>query len=316
MRDKSNVPEIDVCVVTYRRPELLYKLLQSLDTQVTLKLFSYRVIVVDNDHLKTAKAVVRGIKPKKYSICYSVEPKKNISLARNKSLGLCTGEYVAIIDDDEGADKHWLLNLYQAALKYQADIVFGRVETIFPPNTSEYIRKSLIFDVAQPSSGANVGMEFYNSGNSFFKRSVIERASMRFDPQFGNTGGEDTRFFEELKQKGCSAVWCNEAVIYHYYPPSRVSLRWILQRAFRIGNNNIRLQGDDHWLASKSSYRIIQLGLAVKNILKLAIRFGSSILNDKFDCNYKIQLVNQLLVLLFYLGEMLSLFEYRYREYR
>jgi succinoglycan biosynthesis protein ExoM len=290
--------------------------LESFERQLTLGLFTYNVIVVDNDHRRTASAVVRRIEPKKFTIRYDIEPKKNIALARNKCLNLCMGDYIAMIDDDERAEKDWLLNLYLAALKYQADIVLGRVKAIFPPKTPEYIRKSLIFDLRRPISGAIVDMEFYGAGNAFFKRSIIETTSIRFDPQFGKTGGEDTRFFGELRQKGYLSVWCNEAVVYHYYPQSRASLRWILQRAFRLGNNSTRLRGDTHWLRSRSPHHIDQLSLSVKNLSKSTFKFLASLLNAKLASGYKTNVVNQLSPLAFYFGEILSLFNYRYHEYR
>jgi succinoglycan biosynthesis protein ExoM len=313
---KSDIPEIDVCVNTYNRPRLLKKLLISLDNQNTFGQFTYRVIVVDNDRQQTASAVVREIKPINYSISYAVESEKNIALARNKALNLCTGDYIATIDDDEWADKSWLLNLYQASIKYQADVVIGRTKPIFPQNTPKYIKESLFFNRDRPLSGSIVGSAFYNTGNSFFKRSIIRKTSLSFDPQFGETGGEDTRFFEDLKLKGYPAVWCDEAIVSHYYPPDRARLRWMLRRIFRYGNNARHFRRDDYWLIVESPHRIIQLMHILKSTAKFSLKFLKSILHATSKVENKSILLNYLLGVAFCIGEISSLFNYRYREYR
>ena len=51
-------------------------------------------------------------------ISYDVEPEQNIALARNRAIGNASGEYVALIDDDEFPDKQWLLTLYEAIDRY------------------------------------------------------------------------------------------------------------------------------------------------------------------------------------------------------
>jgi succinoglycan biosynthesis protein ExoM len=49
---------ITVCICTYKRPLLLAKLLTGLQNQTSEELFSYSVVVVDNDANETAKETV------------------------------------------------------------------------------------------------------------------------------------------------------------------------------------------------------------------------------------------------------------------
>jgi succinoglycan biosynthesis protein ExoM len=307
---------IDVCVVTYRRLHLLKKLLLSLDRQIKHNLFSYQVIVVDNDRQRTAKTVVERFEPKNCSIRYVVEPEKNIALARNRALNLCAADYIATIDDDETADECWLLNFFNAAVQYRADVLFGRVEPVFEAKTPEYMKKCPIFNRERLPSGSIIGIESYNTGNAYFKRGAIENESLRFDPRFGQTGGEDTHFFDQLKQKGYPAVWCDEAVVFHYYPPERARLRWILQRTFRLGNNAIYIMGDEHWLLTQSSQRFKQMACLVESIAKTAVKMFRCFLFKTDGQNNTSQVLNHLLIIAVRMGELLSLFNYRYREYR
>jgi succinoglycan biosynthesis protein ExoM len=313
---EAGTKSIDVCVVTYRRLHLLKKLLSSLDRQITDNLFSYQVIIVDNDRQWTAKAVIDEFEPKNYTIQYAVEPEKNIAIARNRALNLCAADYIATIDDDETAHKCWLLNFFNAAAQYQADILFGRVEPTFEAKTPEYIIKCPVFNRERLPSGSIVGIESYNTANAYFKRSVIDSESMRFNPRFGQTGGEDTHFFDQLKQKGYPAVWCDEAVVFHYYPPERARMRWILQRTFRVGNNAIHIMGDEHWLMAQSSQRFKQMVCLIESIAKTVVKMFKCFLFQRDGENNTSQILNHLLIIAVRMGELLSLFNYRYREYR
>ena len=49
---------IEVCICTYKRKELLTRLLQELENQITDKLITYSIVVVDNDYNQTAKDTV------------------------------------------------------------------------------------------------------------------------------------------------------------------------------------------------------------------------------------------------------------------
>ena len=48
------------------------------------------------------------------------------------SVDKSSGDYIAIIDDDETADKHWIRNLIDTLVKFDADVVFGYVLPVFP----------------------------------------------------------------------------------------------------------------------------------------------------------------------------------------
>src|SRR5579864_121377 len=49
---------ITVCICTYKRPQLLERLLRALGQQSTGGFFSYSIVVADNDRLKSAETVV------------------------------------------------------------------------------------------------------------------------------------------------------------------------------------------------------------------------------------------------------------------
>ena len=77
-------------------------LLDRIQKQRTDNLFTYSVVVVDNDFRESAKEVVCLFKEEaSIPVDYYCEPEQNISLARNMALRNARGNYVAFIDDDE-----------------------------------------------------------------------------------------------------------------------------------------------------------------------------------------------------------------------
>src|SRR5664280_1724691 len=57
-RPKIGTKHISVCICTYKRPWLLKRLLGEIGKQETGGLFSYSIVVADNDALRSAEATV------------------------------------------------------------------------------------------------------------------------------------------------------------------------------------------------------------------------------------------------------------------
>lgn len=314
MVDMSSIkPTIDICIATYKRPDLLKKLLISLITQETSGEFTFNIIVVDNDAQRSAEATVREFATKGQKIIYDVEPEQNIALARNRSLSHATGDYIATIDDDEYADSRWLLNLHKTMISYKADVVHGPVSRIFHKNTPSYIRKSKTFNLPNPPTGSTENY-ICATNNSLFRRTLIEHMATPFDPSFGGTGGEDIRFFENLRKQGYKMIWCREAQVFEFIPPKRANLVWILKRNFKIGNNRHRLYGKGPFINNLSKqgeilyicWKLVMLGCAVPLF----------ILGGIFNGMFTIKAINCLARIGFYIGVISSFLNFRYEQYR
>jgi succinoglycan biosynthesis protein ExoM len=90
-----------VCICTYRRPELLGPLLEALAAQETGGRFAYLVVVIDNDHARSAEAVVRRFAASSpLAVRYDVEPRQNIARARNRAVEHATGDFVVMATFD------------------------------------------------------------------------------------------------------------------------------------------------------------------------------------------------------------------------
>ena len=138
----SEPKHISVCVCTFKRPRFLERLLQKLGDQETAGLFTYSIVVADNDQMQSAKDVVSAFAAaSKIPITYCVEPRQNIPLARNKALENTSGDFAAFIDDDEFPSHDWLLTLLRACGAYGVDGVVGPVKRYFDEEPPKWIVK-------------------------------------------------------------------------------------------------------------------------------------------------------------------------------
>lgn len=228
---------ISVCICTYKRPQLLSNLLNKLQDQVTENLFTYSVVVVDNDILQSAGETVRQWQSKStMPIDYYCEPEQNISLARNKAVANAKGNFIAFIDDDEFPESTWLINLLKTQQQYESDAVLGPVRPDFPPNTPPWLIKSGLCERPEHTTGTILHWGQARTGNTLLCRSLFQNKEDWFDPEFGRTGGEDTMFFKKHYEAGKKFVWCNEAPVYETVPQDRWTRQFYIKKNLRIGN--------------------------------------------------------------------------------
>lgn len=225
---------IDICIATFRRPMLLKKLLESLNGLNADQNVSCRVIVIDNEKTCSAEKVVDEFaKGAKFPFTYDVEPVQNIALTRNRALSYASGDFVAFIDDDEFADRDWLVNHVKTLKEFQADAVCGPVIPVYEEGVPEWIKQGRFFEKKRHQNGALLTSGATN--NALVDRNKITTLGLKFQEKFGLTGGEDTDFFQSLINTGARLVWCDKALVYEHVPKERACGSWLIKRAFRSG---------------------------------------------------------------------------------
>ncbi len=225
---------IDICIATFRRPELLAALLASLEAQVLPVELEVRVIVVDNDAGETARPVVTNhSQSSRFKVLYAVEPVQNIALARNRGVAFAEGDYLAFIDDDEQAAPDWLIQLLAARQRFEADVVFGAVEYRLPPQAAPWIRRGRFFAGPRHNSGTVVSTGGF--GNVLIRGALLRATPGPCNQSFGLSGGEDHELFTRLRLHGARLVWCDEAVVWEQVGAERVRVSYLARRALRSG---------------------------------------------------------------------------------
>ena len=227
---------ISVCVCTFKRPLLLKNLLLMLEDQDTQALFDYSVVVVDNDASASALQTVRALQANSVLMMdYHVEPEQNIALARNKAVQNAKGNFIAFLDDDEYPSKEWLINLYRTCKAYDCDGVLGPVKADYPDDTPEWLVKSRICERETHPTGTILHWSQTRTGNVLFNMSRLHGKGMVFKKEFGRTGGEDIELFKMLMSKGCTFIWCNEAMVRETVLPERWVKSYHFKKYLRIG---------------------------------------------------------------------------------
>jgi glycosyltransferase involved in cell wall biosynthesis len=226
---------ITICICTYKRPEMLRRLLSKLEDQETENLFECSVVIVDNDKDGSARSTVESFScQSRLAIQYDIEPEQNIAVARNRAIGHAKCDYVALIDDDEFPNNNWLLNLYKAIIRYEADGILGPVLPYFEQEPPEWIIKGRFFDRAIHPTGHILEWKNTRTGNALLKKNMFKEQEIWFNPVFCS-GGEDRDFFRRKIEEGHIVVWCNEAPVYETIPQMRWRRKVLLKRALIRG---------------------------------------------------------------------------------
>jgi succinoglycan biosynthesis protein ExoM len=264
---------ISICICTFKRPELLNALLGRLnEVKFSLPAGEIEIVVVDNDPMQSANAVLShweaaGRIPLKHIQC----ARPNIALARNAAIAASSGDFLAMIDDDELPELTWLYQLVTTLVSTNSDAVFGPVLPKMAEGTPPWLAMGGFFDRPRYPTGTAIGIGDARTSNVIVRKSCLDGLEGPFCPEFGLTGGEDSLLFRDLQSKGCRFVWCDEAVVEEEVPLQRANARWLLQRSYRIGQTWIRgelarLHGVARWtrscmLFARSFVQLILAGL-------------------------------------------------------
>ncbi|PYU50401.1 MAG: glycosyltransferase family 2 protein [Acidobacteria bacterium] len=234
----EQLKHISVCVCSYKRPDFLKHLLSELGSQETNGLFSYSIVVADNDGLESAWPVVSNFAAtSSIPVRYCVEPRQNIALARNRAIENTDGDFVAFIDDDEFPTKLWLLTLFKACGEYGVDGVLGPVKPHFDEEPPQWVLKGKFYERPTYPTGFVIDGSKGRTGNVLLKRRIFTSCSQPFRPEFRT--GEDQDFFRRMIDSGRTFIWCNEAVVYEVVPSIRWKWTFMLRRALLRGTNSL-----------------------------------------------------------------------------
>ncbi len=226
-----------VCICTFKRTDLLARLLESLTKQNRAGLFNFAVVVADNDCQRSAEPVVRAFaEASSVPITYCVEPQQNIAMVRNLALRHAEGDFVAFIDDDEVPCDNWLEHLLRTCLEFNVEGVLGPIKPAFEVTPPEWVTKGGFFNRPTYPTGFNMTWDKTRTGNVLFKADVLHGVDFPFRTEFA-TAGEDMDFFRRMMQSGHRFVWSNEAVVYESVPSSRCTRTSLLKRALLRGSN-------------------------------------------------------------------------------
>lgn len=234
------MPAISVCICTYRRPNRLARLLAALAGQEGEPGIA-EIVVADNDAAGSAKAVVAAAAATApWPVRYLEQPQRGIARTRNTVVGAARGDWLALIDDDELPESDWLAQLWATAQATGADGVLGPVYSETPADAPAWIRRGDFYRRQTFTNGSEVPPNNLITGNLLVRADCLRSEPGPFDESFDLTGGEDGDLMLRLRNRGARFVWCQEAAVSEDLDRHRLSLRWLLARSLRGGQNHAR----------------------------------------------------------------------------
>jgi glycosyltransferase involved in cell wall biosynthesis len=231
----SKTATIAVCICTYKRPELLKRLLERLCCQEADAKFSYSVVIADNDAARSGESVaLEFARTSGIRIVYCTEPQRGISATRNRAVLNASAEFIAFIDDDEFPSREWLRNLLITLEEHNADGVLGPVVEHFDEQPPSWILKGNFFQRPTYLTGTKLDWPNTRTGNVLLRRELFKDMTEPFRRKFRS--GEDQDFFRRMIEQGHVFLWCNEAPVYEVVPRERWKRTYLLRRALLFGS--------------------------------------------------------------------------------
>jgi glucosyl-dolichyl phosphate glucuronosyltransferase len=239
-------PRISVVICTSNRCEKLRDTLASLARMSVRDDVLWELIVVDNNSSDRTKEVAQSFAgSSRLTLRYVFEPEPGLSHARNRGIAESRGEIVSFLDDDVIVAQDWLDEICRAFEKYGAACVGGRVLLWGNPKIPSWWHQSFDFAVGKFDRGDQVILDEKNpslvgiGANISFQRSVFQKYGS-FHTGMGRIGnqlktGEESEFVLRLQRSKELAVYYPRAVVYHNFPSSRFSKRYLRRNSYHLG---------------------------------------------------------------------------------
>ena len=243
MQNKGNpMKKITVGVITYKRPQGLKKLLDSICEQA-IDNIEVDVLIVDNDTAGENNETIESLrKTAPYNLLLFVEKEKGIVKARNRVVSeflKTDSEALIFVDDDEWPVKtDWIQTLIETQKNKDADIIYSNVEII--PETDQLSWTKDAFTGNSMGSDIVITDKFYTN-NILIRRNVLEEMHPLFDMRFAMTGSSDLHFCMKANKEGYIAYFTPHAPVQEIFHSSRATLKWFFLRGYRIGEGSTRV---------------------------------------------------------------------------
>lgn len=299
---------VAVCVVTFRRPGGLQRLLEGLaELQSLPPGVDVTVVVVDNDEAGSAHAFCQELRGSyRWPLLSIVEARRGIPHARNTAVRCAGGaDFIAFIDDDEVPHEEWLSQLVLEQRARDADIVTGPVVPRFVASPPRWARRGKLFERPRYPTGTMLSVA--RTGNVLIRGELLRCREDPFDVRLALTGGSDSHFFMRMYREGRAIVWVDSALVYEWVPETRVRMGWMVRRAFRTGQT-IYLR--DRYLGGSGTGRAPRLAKAMGRIAQGAVILPLSLIAGQHVA------VKALMHISFGCGVVTAALGHRYEEYR
>jgi glycosyltransferase involved in cell wall biosynthesis len=226
-----------VIIPTFRRPELLRRLLSSLAAQRTD--YRFEVIAVNDapgDDLSSMELEFSDISVR----ILNLTEDHGRSVARNTGVSNSTGEILIFLDDDMSVVEGFVASHMEMHTDPKAAVV-GNIFSD-PRYSSDPLARYIERQGAKKRrSGEELPPRVFRTGNASVSRAMFDKAGM-FDEDL-KTYGEDLDLAMRLSYEGAHFVYAEGAISYHHYVPD---LEDFLAKLREWGYHTLPLHAEKH----------------------------------------------------------------------
>lgn len=243
--------KLSLLIATYNRADWLIETLESVVAQ-DAPAEQWECVVVNNNSTDcTAErfAAFAAAHPQ-YNLRMVEEHNQGLSYARNRGIRESTGEYMAIIDDDERIVPEFIsayISLFDTVPEAVAG--GGPIVPVYPAGRPAWMSCFTERPIANTMYLGDRVREFPEGhipggGNMAIRRSAVKRYGV-FDISLGRvgtslTGGEESDLFERLRLAEAKYYYTPKAVMYHIIPAEKLSRGYFSRLSYNIGVSQLQ----------------------------------------------------------------------------
>lgn len=198
---------VSIIVPVYNVEKYIDKCVRSLMNQ---DYHNIEIILVDDGSPDKSGMIIDELKIEDHRIVVVHQKNQGVSSARNAGLSFATGEYITFVDGDDWVDSNYVTYFINLQKKTGCDVVMNK------NNYSGNERKSSdnfsVISAEKAIEWIYLGNLFVAVWNKMYKRSVLERCSVKFNKEIWY--GEGMLFNVEILQH-VTKVAVGEKLVYH-----------------------------------------------------------------------------------------------------
>ena len=224
-------PKVSIIVPVYNVEKYLDRCINSLRNQT---LPDIEIILVDDSSTDSSLSICKKASEEDSRIKVISKVNEGAGMARNAALKIATGEYIGFVDSDDYVGKDMYESLYEAAEKYNSDLIlsgvlfvdgnmfssegnivrkdyFSQVTHFETQDSLKELRMGIIGSLPEDIDDSKYGMSIWKN---LFKREVVEKNNLTFKSE-REMLSEDALFMIDYISCINKATGINEA-FYNY----------------------------------------------------------------------------------------------------
>ena len=201
--------KVSIIVPVYNCEKFIKRCMNSLANQ-TLR--DIEIIIINDGSSDKSEDIIKTFSDDR--IKYYKQSNSGQSVARNFGIDVACGEYIGFVDGDDWVDDNFFENLYEAAIKNEADIAVAGIIRLHRTNKKYYLKFSnstITTDTNEKFRLCDVPEKSY-VWNKIYKADKLKNSNIRFEP---NRIFEDVVFTPEILLKSEKLVTVPDT--YYYY---------------------------------------------------------------------------------------------------